>query len=226
MELDPELENVLQQLFAACDVFQIAPRLVGGLAVRGYTRRKRYTHDIDLAVDRQDKANLVAILKQLGFEYQDQTAFKGVKAWRQIGNATVEFHIAIDRLWDMRSQHEYVLSAVIARVPVDERGEILSPVPAVEDLLILKLLPLRDQDMADVVALLLDNPGLDATAFWENCQRTGNTEHILHRLTELEQRLKDGTGHRVWQAYYAVDLSVSEALAVLQRAQSLRKSRP
>ena len=36
VELDPELENVLPQLFAACDVFQIAPRLVGG-ALRGYT---------------------------------------------------------------------------------------------------------------------------------------------------------------------------------------------
>ena len=88
VELDPELEDVLRQLFEACDEFQITPRLIGGLAVRGHTRRKRYTHDIDLSIDREDKPNLIAILKSMGFEYRDQTSFGGVKAWQQIGKVS------------------------------------------------------------------------------------------------------------------------------------------
>lgn len=77
MKIDSELTTALQELIAACRDFQIVPRLIGGLAVRGYTLRKRYTHDIDLAVSKHDKANLVTILKRMGFDYQDETALMG-----------------------------------------------------------------------------------------------------------------------------------------------------
>jgi hypothetical protein len=170
VELDPELEDVLRQLFKACDEFQIAPRLIGGLAVRGHTNRKRYTHDIDLAVGREDKATLIAILKSMGFEYRDQTAFGGVKAWQQIGKVMVELHISVD--------------------------------------------------------ILLDNPELDANAFWENCQRTGNIDHILRRLDEVEQMLKDDTFRQQWQGYYPEDINLPETLSVIRMVESLKKAKP
>lgn len=226
MELDPELEDVLKQLFEACDEFQITPRLIGGLAVRGHTQRKRYTHDIDLSVDREDKANLIAILKRMGFNYRDQTSFGGVKAWRQIGNVAVELHISVDQLWDMRSDRQYILSSAIVQVAIDEQGKVLTLATSVEDLLILKLLPLRDQDLADVIALLLDNSELDVKAFWENCQRTGNTVHVLRRLSEVEKTLKDGTFRQPWQNYYPESISLSETLAVIRAVESLRKAKP
>ncbi len=97
---------------------------------------------------------------------------------------------------------------------------------AVEDLLILKLLPLRDQDLADVIALLLDNSELEVKAFWENCQRTGNTDHVLRRLSEVEETLKDGTFRQSWQNYYPESLSLSETLTVIRAVESLRKVKP
>lgn len=226
MELDPELEDVLKQLFEACDEFQITPRLIGGLAVRGHTQRKRYTHDIDLSVDREDKANLIAILKRMGFNYRDQTSFGGVKAWRQIGKVMVELHISVDKLWDMRSDRQYVLSSAIVQVAVDEQGKVLTLATAVEDLLILKLLPLRNQDLADVIALLLDNPELNVNAFWENCQRTGNTDHILRRLSEVEKTLKDDTFREQWQGYYSEGINLSETLSVIRTMELLKKAKP
>ena len=226
MELDPELENVLRQLFEACDEFQITPRLIGGLAVRGHTRRKRYTHDIDLSVNREDKSNLIAILKSMGFTYRDQTSFGGVKAWRQIGKVMVELHISVDKLWDMRSGRQYVLSSAIVQVAVDEQGKVLTLATTIEDLLILKLLPLRNQDLADVIALLLDNPELNVNAFWENCQRTGNTDYILRRLGEVEQTLKDDTFREQWQGYYSEGINLSETLSVIRTMESLKKAKP
>lgn len=226
MELDPELEGVLRRLFEACDEFQITPRLIGGLAVRGHTKRKRYTHDIDISIDRGDKPNLIAILKSMGFEYRDQTSFGGVKAWQQIGKVMVELHISVDKLWDMRSDRQYVLSSAIVQVAVDEQGKILTLATAVEDLLILKLLPLRRQDLADVIALLLDNPELDVSAFWENCQRTGNTDHILRRLDEVEQMLKDDTFREQWQGYYHEDINLSETLSIIRTVESLKDAKP
>lgn len=225
MELDPELEDVLKRLFETCNDFRITPRLIGGLAVRGHTRRKRYTHDIDLSVDRKDKANLIAILKSMGFEYRDQTAFGGVKAWQQIGNIPVELHISVDKLWDMRSERQYVLSPIIVEVAVDEQGEILTLAVAVEDLLILKLLPLRNQDHADVIALLLDNPALDVNAFWENCQRTGNTDLVVRRLDEVERSLKDDSFKEQWQGYYPA-IGLSETLSVIRTLESMKKAKP
>jgi len=110
MEIQQELKTTLEQLLEMCRDFQCFPVVIGGLAVRGYTQRKRYTHDIDLAVSKRDKANLITILKRMGFDYQDETAFEGVKATKRIGNVTVEIHISVERLWDMESRREYTLS--------------------------------------------------------------------------------------------------------------------
>jgi len=226
VEIDPELKTALQKLLDACREFQIMPRLIGGLAVRGYTHRKRYTHDIDLAISKRDKANLVTILKRMGFDYQDETAFEGVKASKRVGDMTVEIHISVEKLWDMRSGQEYVLSPKTAAVPVDERGEVVAPAPSVEDLLILKLLPLRDRDIGDVIGLILDNPDLDATAFWQNCDRTGNTAYVRQRLDELEQSLKTGGFRDAWQADYGEPRSISEIRMVLDRVRKLKRAKP
>jgi hypothetical protein len=48
---------------------------------------------------------------------------------------------------------------------------LLAPTVSAEDLLILKLMPLRDRDLGDVIALLLDLPAIDAKKFWTNCER-------------------------------------------------------
>jgi len=165
VEIDPELKTALQELLAACRALQITPRLIGGLAVRSYSRRKRYTHDIDLTISKRDKANLITILKRMGFAYQDETAFEGVKATRRVGDVTVEIHIAVERLWDMRSGREYAWPLGVTEIAIDDQGSFTVPVVLVEELLILKLLPLRDRDVADVIGLILDNPDLDAAAF-------------------------------------------------------------
>jgi hypothetical protein len=226
MDIDHELKTVLQELLDACREFQIRPQLIGGLAVRGYTSRKRYTHDIDLVIGKRDKANLVTILKRMGFDYRNETAFGGVKATKRVGDVTVEIHISVGRLWDMRSGQEYVLSSRVHEVPVDDRGSLMAPAASIEDLLILKLLPLRDRDIADAIVLILDNPELDATAFWQNCDRTGNTVHVRQRLNELEQELKSGAFRDTWQSDYGEPLSIPEVRIVLERVQRLKRTKP
>jgi hypothetical protein len=72
MDITGELKETLRQLLKLCQEFDCHPRLIGGLAVRGFARRKRFTHDIDLTINRQDLSNLIAILKNMGFDYQTQ----------------------------------------------------------------------------------------------------------------------------------------------------------
>ena len=204
-----------------CRDFAIHPRVIGGLAVRGFARRKRFTHDIDLAISRYDKPNLITILKQMGFDYQDQTQFEGVKASKRVGKTVVEIHISVDRLWDMTSNQTYTLSTDSAEVPIDDAGDLIVPTVSAEDLLILKLMPLRDRDLSDVIALLLDVSDIDVPTFWINCERTDNTSHIATQLRNVENALKSGNFREAWADFYGEPLSKRDILSVVEKVRSL-----
>jgi hypothetical protein len=223
MDIDHELKQALEQLLELCREFGVQPRLIGGLAVRGFARRKRFTHDIDLAISRHDKPNLIAILKRMGFDYEDLTRFEGVKATKRIGNTAVEIHVSVDQLWDMTSNQTYTLSPDSAEVPIDDAGSLIAPAVSAEDLLILKLMPLRDRDLSDAIALLLDVPAIDARKFWANCERTDNTRHIAAQLAQLENALKSGGFREAWADFYGEPLSARDVLIVLDRVRSFQK---
>jgi hypothetical protein len=74
--------------------------------------------------------------------------------------------------------------------------------------------------------LILDNPDLDAAAFWQNCGRTGNTVHVRQRLDELEQALKTGAFRDAWPADYGEPLSISAVRTVLDRVRKLKRAKP
>ena len=94
-----------------------------------------------------------------------------------------------------------------------------------EDLLILKLMPLRDRDLSDVIALLLDVPEIDAHTLWDNCERTGNTQHIASQLAKLETALKSGDFREAWADYYGEPLSMRDILLALEKVRSLLKAK-
>ncbi len=225
VDIDLELKQALREILNLCHAYDVHPRLIGGLAVRGFARRKRFTHDIDLAINRYDKPNLIAILKQLGFDYQDLTQFEGVKATKRVSNTTIEIHISVERLWDMTSNQTYTLSPDSTEVPIDDAGTLLAPVVCAEDLLILKLMPLRDRDMSDIIALLLDVSPIDAPKFWENCERTDNTHHIAAQLTRLASALRSGDFRQAWEEFYDERLSARDVLIVLDKVRSLQKAK-
>ncbi len=224
--IDHELKQSLEELLQLCREYGVRPRLIGGLAVRGFARRKRFTHDIDLAINRHDQPNLIAILKQMGFDYQALTQFEGVKAAKRVGNTTVEIHISVERLWDMTSNQTYTLSSESAQVAVDDSASLLAPTVSAEDLLILKLIPLRDRDLCDIIALLLDAPAIDARKFWSDCERTANTHHIVAQLAKLENALKSGAFREAWTEFYGEQLSAHDVVVVLDKVRSIQKAKP
>ncbi len=226
VDIDRELKDELRQILELCREFDVHPRLIGGLAVRGFARRKRFTHDIDLAISRYDKSNLITILKRLGFEYQDTTQFDGIKATKRIGDKAIEIHISVERLWDMQSNQTYTLSTDSAEVAVDDAGRLFAPTVSVEDLLILKLMPLRDRDMSDVIALLLDVPAIDARKFWTSCERTNNTRHIAAQLARVENALRSGNFREAWSEFYEERLSVRGVLGVIDKVRLIQKAKP
>lgn len=45
--------------------------VIGGYAVRAFTNAYRHTKDIDMAIAKQEKGNLIALLKSLNYELRD-----------------------------------------------------------------------------------------------------------------------------------------------------------
>ena len=125
----------------------------------------------------------------------------------------------------MTSNQTYTLSPASAEVPIDDAGHLLAPTVSAEDLLILKLMPLRDRDLSDVIALFLDVPEIDARTFWANCERTGNTRHIAAQLAKLENTLKRGDFREAWADYYGAPLSMRDILTVLQKVRLLLRAK-
>lgn len=145
---------------------------------------------------------------------------------KRIGDIAVEFHISVDKLWDMTSNQTYILSSESVELSIDDAGELIAPAVSAEDLLILKLMPLRDRDLSDVIALLLDVPNIDARSFWANCERTENTRHIAAQLAKLETTLKSGDFREAWSDYYGEKLSMRDVLSTLEKVRSLLKAKP
>jgi hypothetical protein len=230
-ELEQELFRNLTQIVTRSKELECHPLLIGGYAVRAYARmRKRVTEDLDLVISRHDQGNFIAALKALGYEYRPETAFGGIKATKPMAGRSLELHISVDKVWDISSDKTYPLPADIFTSgqlrpvePYSERSEttVQAPVIPLEDLLILKLMTLRELDTVDTIALLLENPEqVNITSYRRKVVTAELTQHINVRIEAISQLLKSGQANEVWKKYIGIELSHKEietALTALKK---------
>lgn len=67
---DLEIKSMedLERIIEEADKFGMKLAVIGGYAVRAYTRGYRYTKDIDAVIQNEDRGGLVALLKSLGYD--------------------------------------------------------------------------------------------------------------------------------------------------------------
>ena len=230
-ELEQELLRNLAQIITRSEELECHPLLIGGYAVRAYARmRKRFTEDLDLVISRHDQGNFIAALKALGYEYRPETAFGGIKATKPVAGRSLELHISIDKVWDISSDKTYPLPedtfASVQLRPVEPYSEgsetiVQAPVIPLEDLLILKLMTLRELDTVDTIALLLENPKqINIASYRRKVVTAELTQHINARIEAISQLLRSGQADEVWKKYMGTGLSPKEietALAALKK---------
>lgn len=228
-ELEQELLKNLAQIVARSEELECHPLLIGGYAVRAYARmRKRFTEDLDLVISRHDQSNLIAALKALGYEYRPETALGGIKASKPMAGRSLELHISVDKVWDISSDKTYSLPEDIFASgqlkPIEPfSGEIVqAPVIPLEDLLILKLMTLRELDTTDAIALLLENPKqVHIVSYRRKVVTAELTQHINTRIEAISQLLKSGQANEFWKKYMGDDLSHKEVEIVLTALKEL-----
>lgn len=231
-ELEQELLRNLAQIIGRSEELECRPLLIGGYAVRAYARmRKRFTEDLDWVISRYDQGNFIAALKTLGYEYRPETAFGGIKATKPMAGRSLELHISVDKVWDISSDQTYPLPEDTFATgqlrpiePYSERSETIvqAPVIPLEDLLILKLMTLRELDTIDTIALLLENPKQVNIASYRRKVVTADlTQHINARIEAISQLLKSGQANEIWKKYMGTDLSSREIKTALTTLKKL-----
>ncbi|MDI6847928.1 MAG: nucleotidyl transferase AbiEii/AbiGii toxin family protein, partial [Candidatus Bathyarchaeia archaeon] len=79
--------------------------LIGGYAVRAYTKGYRFTKDIDLVATRRALGNLKALLRFLGYPPRD-TEF-GVVGSKRFNEGFIDLHISVGKIFDMSTGFTY-----------------------------------------------------------------------------------------------------------------------
>jgi predicted nucleotidyltransferase len=180
--------------------------IIGGYAVAAYTRGYRFTKDIDLVADKPTLGKLRGLLKSLGYVIRD-TEF-GIAGKKKLNAAFIDLHISVGRIYDISTGKEYPVDAslfrnakhLIVKGYISKATSLRATVVELETLIILKTMPVgRDKDAVDLLSLLRDKRkelNLDVTA--ERAKSAGLTNHLLDRIRDYAERLREGELDRVW----------------------------
>ena len=213
----------LQALLEACQQSGVAVFVIGGFGVRAYGSLLRRTLDLDLAVVAGAWPGLAEVLKTQG--YHLSAAGIWVTATKGEGEDTVEIHIAVGDVVDVQSAARYPVGIEpgVRRSLPD--SDIALPVFTLEGLLITKFMALRDNDVVDIVALLLQHAEqVDAARFWHQVEEAGLLALLNDRLAELEEVLQSEEVNAIWWDRLGLMLDEGErrtALRVVRRMRAL-----
>ena len=210
---EDKLIAALAEVLRKCSELQVDLMLIGAFAVRAYAERRRLTTDIDFVATSPSMNTLASIFKSLEYEYYSQTHFGGIQAVKYLGKEKVQLDIAIDSIRDENSGHEYqvppesfLTETLVEIEPLQGgTGVMARPLP-LADLLACKLIPGRDQDMADVITLTVNGLSPDVIGdFQRKVRQTGLNSLVNARLgamirlsdRELQNLLIGYTGGRL-----------------------------
>jgi len=207
--LEVESLKDLERIIADTKLWGLRLVLIGGYAVRAYTRGYRYTKDIDFVMLKKDTGKIIALLKGLGYE-ASETGF-GLAGRKTIGGGFIDLHISVGEVYDYSTDKNYFVSGEM----LDEAGEhgisgflaqgreirVVAPAVSLEDLLIMKLMTRnRAKDRIDVVSLLLDcGSRVDVEKISKRCGLAGISAHVRKNAQGFIGGIRTGGIKREWE---------------------------
>jgi len=192
--------------------------IIGGYAVAAYTRGYRYTKDIDLVADKPTLGKLKGLLKSLGYSIRD-TEF-GIAGSKELTGGFIDLHISVGRIYDLSTGKEYPVDSSLFRNAkrltvrgyMSKNTSLKAVVVDLETLVILKTMPVgRDKDAVDLLSLLRDKrKEIDLEVLAQRIRAAGVNGHLLERIRDYAERLREGELDKVWSDMTATRLSFSE----------------
>ena len=172
--------------------------VIGGYAIRAYTKGYRYTKDI---------GGLIALLKDLGYKVKE-TQF-GLKGKKKLNGGFINLDISIHEVWDVSTDKRYPADEILKEsrsMEISgffEKGRkirVKASVASLEDLIILKLMTRgRERDVIDIISLLIDRwNNLDLEKLAIKCSRSNLSRHIRDQALGIVALIRSGEARKIW----------------------------
>jgi hypothetical protein len=196
--------------------------VIGAFCVKAYDCLLRESHDLDLAVAGDEFASLAQLLKDLGFFVHPKNIW--VTAEKQIGEALVAVHIAVDEILDLNSQNSFPIRDEKKVFLKSDKVGFGIPALSLSGLLITKLISFRENDIVDVVSILMNRfDELSAQELYFKAEGSNNLLTIRRRLTELREFFESDEIDAIWYIRANRVLSAEEKAALLNKITKLLK---
>ena len=155
----------LHRLCKEAQTWGIPLVVIGGYAVRAYTKGYRFTKDIDLVTTKEALGRFKALLRNLGYTYR--TTDFGIAGCKKFDDGFIDLHISVGEVLDISTGITFPVTAeffakaknLVMKGYYEESGSLTAdgPVAAIEFMLILKLIPKgRVKDVVDLTSLIID----------------------------------------------------------------------
>jgi len=219
--LEDRLIDELQAVLEECQQHGVEVFVIGGFGVRAYGSLLRRTLDLDLAVATEAWPALAEVLKTQGYRLSSA----GIWVTATKGDEAIEIHIAVGDVVDVQSGARYPVAVEPGAGRFLPDSGIALPVFSLEGLLITKLMALRDNDVVDVVALLLQHAEqVNAVRFWIQGEKAGLKALLEDRLAELAEILQSEEVKAIWWDRLGLMLDEGEQRLALAGVRRLRRA--
>lgn len=198
-ELERKSLQDLKKLVEEAEKWDLKLVLIGGYAVRAYTKPRRFTKDIDFVTIREGLGQMKGFLQYMNYEYKSGEFW--LSGSKKLNETWIDLHMSIDKVHDITTGYDYPITPnffqnsqkrkITAYFDENSYLSIQAQACPIEDLLIMKLIPLRDKDLIDVLALILDSyDQINPSTLYQNIHEANLHSHINSRLTTLFLQIK------------------------------------
>lgn len=198
--------------------------IIGGYAVAAYTRGYRYTKDIDLVADKSTLGKLKGLLKGLDYSIRD-TDF-GIAGAKKLNGGFIDLHMSVGKIFDVSTGKEYPINStffknarrLILRGYISKTTSLKADVAELETLIVLKTMTVRrNKDAVDLLSLLRDKKDdIDLNILAQRAKTAGLTGHLLERIRDYAERLRDDELGRIWFEMTGARLPYTEKREILK----------
>ncbi len=219
------LESELKTILVMCQEASIPVFVIGAFSVRAYHCLLRVSQDLDLAISSEHWLRLKQVLIEQGYSLTAEDVW--ITATKIIGPETIEINIALDGITDLNSASIFLLTHHQPQLHQPSDLDFPLPVLSLESIFITKLIAQRDKDVADLLAILLLQPGsLNPQRFWYAAEEAGLLLKLPARLNELVEHIDSGAAMSMWFERTRTMLSDSEIHTALVQLWQLQKTYP
>lgn len=195
----------LKEIESKTREWKISLVLIGGYAVRAYTKIRRYTKDLDFVTEKKRLGEFKGLLKELGYTYRMR------EHWMTGNKKGINLNMVVEKVHDIQTKKEFLIpesffqDAVVKIInPLyaeNKKYKVKAKVCSAEDLLIMKLIPLRDKDLIDTCSILLDSyDSINFKKFIEKATKSNLLTHLKRRLEDIGVQVKKRQLNNKWKA--------------------------